>query len=171
MGERMDAWRRNGEWEKSCWAGNQGILPAEVLHCFMAENSSSYFGRSRLCLMLLGLDQAEGCNCPQHQAALWQFRPVGFHVLSGKAWPLYRLCVRSDELRGLWWEIERDQCAQENHWTKMVPGTAAAHIWRPPFRLEYLQGNSVDRLALRSAQPPQQALGAGTTPCQGRGPV
>lgn len=32
MGEWMDAWRRNGEWEKSCWAGNQGLLPAETVY-------------------------------------------------------------------------------------------------------------------------------------------
>lgn len=54
------------------------------------------------------------------------------HVVR-KACALYRLCVRSAHLRGLCWETECDQRAQENHWTKMVPGTAAVHISEPCF--------------------------------------
>lgn len=54
-----------------------------------------------------------------------------FSLAVRKACALYRLCVRSAHLRGLWWEIEHDQCAQENHRTKMVPRTAAVHISEP----------------------------------------
>lgn len=50
-----------------------------------------------------------------------------------KACALHTFCVTSAHLRELWWEIEHDQHAQENHWAKMVPRTAAVHTSEPSF--------------------------------------
>lgn len=67
-----------------------------------------------------------------------------------KACALYRLCVSSAHLRGLWWETEHDHRAQENHQTKMVPGTAAVHISEPSF-----QGRVLPITKLHRQAPPE----------------
>lgn len=93
------------------------------------------------------------------------------HVVR-RACALYRLCVRSAHLRGLQREIEHDQCAQENYWTKTVPGIAAVHTSEPSFWGRMLSIEKCCRQACpEDCSASKVNLSAHAAPCQGSGPV
>lgn len=131
MGGWTDALKKK-RWRNSCWAGNPGTsLPAEVLRHILMESLTSHLGRGRLGFMLLGLDQVGRCHSLEQQPIIMAVLICRFSHAVRRAGALCRLCVRSAHLRGLWWEIEHDQHAQENPWTKTVPGSAATHPSKP----------------------------------------
>lgn len=129
MGGWTDVLKKK-QWQLLSWKSRNFFTSWSITPCPNGELDFT-FGQRQAWFPAFG--SGSGRVMPQSRATAYVMAILIHRFSHAVRWAgaLCRLCVRSAHLRGLWWEIEHDQHAQENPWTKMVPGSDAAHPSKP----------------------------------------